>query len=56
MLKMLFSKNHVQDDEVNAALELAHMTLMNRVNQVIQATTRKQEKHSTLTSLRPLHG
>jgi hypothetical protein len=53
MLKSIFAKQPV-DDQYDQALVIANVNLMNRVIQVIETASRSQEKHSTLTSLRPL--
>jgi hypothetical protein len=54
MLKLLFSKSLANSGPAPEALEQANLALLSRVTQVLQAATRNQEKHSTVTNLRPL--
>jgi hypothetical protein len=55
MLKF-FSKSATTPPMAEEALELANITLLERMSQVLQAASRNQEKYSTITNLKPLAG
>ncbi len=55
MLKF-FSKSSTTPQIAEEALELANITLLERMSQVLQAASRNQEKYSTITNLKPLAG